>query len=95
MCEVQCDEQWSFTRAFSALGKLQSEYFLQYSCSKIKTGLYSFKLKRQCRECSKEENAIVQNITGKQAHQIVQYLFENAIPFETWKDVLSELQELV
>lgn len=95
MCEMQYKEQWSFTRAFSPLGKLQMEYFIKYSCKKTESGSYCFTVNRTGDECIEEDSLTIQNITAMQAHQMVQYLFENAVPYESWKDVLAELHKLV
>ncbi len=95
MYEVQCDEQWSFMRAFSALGQLQQEYAIRYSCKRFGAKAYQFTLIRQCAKNIKEESTIVREIDSVQAHQLIQYLYENAVPFENWKDILLDLREIL
>ena len=95
MLHEQCVQKWEFVRGFSDLGRLQKSATMQYACSRSETGSYRFCLTRSCDGTVRSETAVMDRLHSAQAHQMLQYLYENAIPMENWTDVLEELQKIV
>ena len=80
-------------RTFSQLGKLQQKMQLRYEMvAKPNEIEFCIRKIQQEQEC---QYKIISGITPLQGEQIVKFLYENAVPFESWQDVLQELVAIV
>ena len=72
-------------RSFSKLGKLQRAHTIRYCCHCVPQGS----------EISLQEGHLTECHTlaldKERANLLVRFLYENAVPMETWRDVVEEL----
>lgn len=82
------------TACFSDLGRLQKAMTLHYSGQALLDG---FEV-RVCKEQDgqhREERCLLQGVSCESGEMLLQFLYENAVPIEHWKDVLLEAQHMV
>ncbi len=78
---------------FSELGGLQKAMTLRYVGQELPDG---FEL-RVCKEqegLQREERCFLQGVSRESGEMLLQFLYENAVPIENWKDVLQEAQKM-
>lgn len=95
MLEDQTNGCWEFMKGFSSLGALQKHATITYSCKKQGLQEYCFCLKRECEGAVDEESMVVHHLKEHQALCLIQFLYENAVPLENWRDVVKELEQRV
>lgn len=90
---MESNRNFKLERTFSQLGKLQQKMQLQYEMV-VKQNEIEFCIRKiqQEQECQYKS---IRGITLLQGEQILQFLYENAVPFESWQDVLQELVAIV
>ncbi len=81
-------------RTFSDLGKLQQSMDLQYQMV-VKSKGIEFCVSKIQNGKQETECHVVCNLSKQEGKQILSFMHENSIPFESWKDVLRELVFLV
>ena len=84
-----------FERSFSSLGHLQNGGRMVYALRQ--EGPQSWRVSVTFRQGGKEreEECAIGPITRQTAVQLLQCLYENAVPQENWRDVLQELMHKV
>ncbi len=81
-------------RTFSDLGKLQKPMALQYQMVAKKQEL-EFCVSKIQNGIEEAESQTVRNLSWQQGKQVLTFMYENAVPFECWKDIFCELIILV
>lgn len=84
-------ERYVRYRAFSQLGRLQNAHRIRYSLafSPEHTATYEVAVD-SARERSSERRTVT-GLCRRKARWILEYLYENAVPAEHWRDVLDDL----
>ncbi len=90
MAEFEC----GFERKFSELGILQKEMYLEYKAAMRADGIQISIQKRDENGMTCKQQ-ILSGISAEQAKQLVTFLYENAIPLETWEEILQEAYQCV
>ena len=84
------NEALTFERALSELGRLQQAMTIGYRLRwQEKTAVFELRCTRGAK--IEAQSQAVRNVNPEQAGQILQFLYENAVPMENWKDILQEL----
>ena len=79
----------SHTRIFSALGRYQAAHSLTYSMWE-EQGAQRLSLCKCGQAGSKTQTALAA-IPLQEAELVLRYLYENAVPQESWLDILEDL----
>ena len=84
-------ERYQRDRVFSQLGRLQNAHRIRYSLlfSPGRTATYEI-LVDSAKQRSHETRAVT-GLCRQKARWILEYLYENAVPAEHWRDVLDDL----
>ena len=84
-------ERYTRYRSFSQLGRLQNAHQVRYSLvlSPECTATYEVAVD-SARDCTRDSRT-VSGLCRKKARWILEYLYENAVPAEHWRDVLDDL----
>ena len=88
---MRIGERYTRFRSFSQLGRLQNAHRIRYSLviSPEQTATYEVALdSAQKYTC---ETQTVPGLCRQKARWILEYLYENAVPAEHWRDVLDDL----
>lgn len=88
---LRIGERYTRFRSFSQLGRLQSAHRIRYSLviSPEETATYEVAVD-SAQKCFCETRA-VSGLCRQKARWILEYLYENAVPAEHWRDVLEDL----
>lgn len=88
---LRIGERYTRFRSFSQLGRLQNAHRIRYSLviSPEQTATYEVALD-SAQKCTCETRA-VPGLCRQKARWILEYLYENAVPAEHWRDVLDDL----
>ena len=81
-------------RAFSTLGRLQQASVQQYKLY-WRNGKGEIQLCRRTAAGSQQDKAQVQHLSSGQCRDLVYYLYENAVPIESWQDILHDLLAVI
>lgn len=84
-----------FERAFSSLGHLQSAGKMVYALKQEGPQCWRLCLEFRRNAESRNEDCVIGPIARQTAVQLLQCLYENAVPQENWRDVLHELMHRV
>ena len=77
-------------KSFSQLGKLQDEMQLQYAMSVQPNGV-EFCVRKIQNHNQQWENSMVDGLSSEQGELIINFMHQNAVPFEKWRDILEDL----
>lgn len=88
---LRIGERYIRYRSFSQLGRLQSAHRVRYSLvfSPECTATYEVAVV-SAREATRESRTVT-GLCRQKARWILEYLYENAVPAEHWRDVLDDL----
>lgn len=88
---LRIGERYIRYRSFSQLGRLQSAHRVRYSLvfSPECTATYEVAVV-SAREITRESRTVT-GLCRQKARWILEYLYENAVPAEHWRDVLDDL----
>ena len=88
---LRIGERYTRFRSFSQLGRLQNAHRIRYSLviSPEQTATYEVALD-SAQKCTCETQT-VPGLCRQKARWILEYLYENAVPAEHWRDVLDDL----
>lgn len=73
----------------SDLGRLQKAATLRYD-GEERPGGFELRLSREQEGTLQEERVFLHGASEKEGECLLQFLYENAVPIENWKDVLQE-----
>ncbi len=78
-----------YTRSFSELGELQDAHQITYQ---VQPQDDLWKVSLQCIEAKESHtDQMLLNCGEQVAYTLVRFLYENAIPFESWRDVVADM----
>lgn len=80
--------------SFSDLGRLQRAMTLRYSGQELLDG-FEVRVCKEQEGRQREERCLLQGVSSESGEMLLQFLYENAVPIEHWKDVLQEAQRKV
>lgn len=88
---LRIGERYTRYRSFSQLGRLQNAHQVRYSLvlSPECTATYEVAVD-SARDCTRDSRT-VSGLCRQKARWILEYLYENAVPAEHWRDVLDDL----
>lgn len=88
---LRIGERYTRYRSFSQLGRLQNAHRVRYSLvlSPECTATYEVAVD-SARDCTRDSRT-VSGLCRQKARWILEYLYENAVPAEHWRDVLDDL----
>lgn len=88
---LRIGERYTRYRFFSQLGRLQNAHRVRYSLvlSPECTATYEVAVD-SARDCTRDSRT-VSGLCRQKARWILEYLYENAVPAEHWRDVLDDL----
>ena len=82
------EQQTEYIHTFSELEGLQSAHQLTYRIRPQNGGWY-FELE-QCTKTECQQEALLLRCPEQAAHHLVRFLYENAVPLESWQDVVAD-----
>lgn len=82
------------TACFSNLGRLQKAMTLHYSGQAVLDG-FEVRVCKEQEGRQREERCLLQGVSRESGEMLLQFLYENAVPIEHWKDVLREAQRMI
>lgn len=88
---MRIGEQYIRHRAFSALGPLQKAHRIRYSLELSAQHTATYGVEVESEDAMRRETHVVQGLCGPKARWILEYLYENAVPAEHWRDILEDL----
>lgn len=91
VCPVE-ETSFSLVREFSNLGCYQRQHSIRYAVETAGNRLCLTLQKVQDDE-TETQRLLLAHLAPEQGRQLVQFMYENAIPMENWKDIMGELVE--
>lgn len=82
--------EWNFEHKFSKLGNLQDEMLLHYQAKVQDDAVEISVIKYQNGDTVCKQKSL-QGVSAEEGRQIAAFLYENAVPMETWEEVLEEV----
>lgn len=82
--------QIEYIRKFSALGKLQAAHWIRYQLN-LKGDCWEIRLEESNGKTIDRSEGISLDCEGTMAYNLLRFLYENAIPLESWLDVAEDL----
>lgn len=79
---------------FSDLGRLQKAMTLRYSGQAVLDG-FEVRVCKEQEGRKREERCLLQGVSCENGEMILQFLYENAVPIEHWKEVLQEAEHVL
>ena len=76
---------------FSDLGRLQKAAILRYDGEERPDG-FELRLSKEQAGILQEERVFLHGVSAGEGECLLQFLYENAVPIENWKDVLQDAQ---
>lgn len=82
------EQQTEYIRTFSELEGLQAAHQLTYRIRPQNEG-WRFELEKSTKT-EREQEAFVLRCPKKAAYELIRFLYENAVPLESWQDILED-----
>lgn len=84
------ESSFSLVREFSNLGCYQRQHSIRYAVETTGDQL-CMTLQKVQDDKTETQKLMLSHLLPEQGKQLVQFMYENAIPIENWKDVLKEV----
>ena len=88
---VKIVERYIRDRAFSQLGRLQNAHRIRYSLMLSPGHTATYEIAVDSAQGHSSEARAVTGLCRQKARWILEYLYENAVPAEHWRDVMDDL----
>ncbi len=82
------EEQNEYIRTFSEIEGLQPAYRLTYRI-RPQNGEWRLEVEKRTKTAQRKE-AILLCCPEQAAHHLVRFLYENAVPMESWQDIVAD-----
>ena len=88
---MRIGERYTRFRSFSQLGRLQSAHRIRYSLVISPEQIVTYEVTVDSAQGCIREARTVSGLCRQKARWILEYLYENGVPAEHWRDVLDDL----
>lgn len=88
---LRIGERYTRFRSFSQLGRLQNAHRIRYSLVISPEQTATYEVAVESAQDRTRESQTVSGLCRQKARWILEYLYENAVPAEHWRDVLDDL----
>lgn len=88
---LRIGERYTRFRSFSQLGHLQNAHRIRYSLVISPEQTATYEVAVESAQDRTRESRTVSGLCRQKARWILEYLYENAVPAEHWRDVLDDL----